>query len=73
MEDRLEALESAEFALDDAIDAMKRLGDDYGMAVDCLRDMLREVRADAETIRNSIADEYAANDEAIMREYYKAV
>lgn len=73
MYDKLEALESAIYAIEDAIDAIKELGKDYGADVDCLKDIKRLYREEHEEIEGQIAARDAADRADLEREYYKGV
>lgn len=66
---RLEALENAIYALDDAIDAIKELGEMND--ADYLRDIKRGYESEADEIRNELAAEAEADERALTREYYR--
>ena len=73
MEDRLEMLESAIYALDDAIDAVAALGKHFECDVECLKDMKHGYEAECRKIKNKLAARDAADLAALEREYYRAV
>lgn len=73
MEDRLEMLESAIYALDDAIDAVAALGNDYECDVECLKDMKHGYESKCRKIKNELAARDEADLAALEREYYRAV
>ena len=70
---RLEALECAIGALEDAIDAIMELGSDNGADADCLREMKHGYEVEAQEIRAEIETEEAADERALEREYYGSV
>ena len=73
MEDRLELLESAIYALDDAIDAILALGKHNECDVQCLKDIQTDYRRERDEINNKLAARDAADRAALEREYYRAV
>lgn len=73
MEDRLDRLESAIFALDDAIDAIAELGKYNECDVECLKDMRENYKRECNEIKGKLAARDAADIAALEREYYRAV
>ena len=73
MEDRLDRLESAIYALDDAIDAIEALGTRNECDVACLKDIQADYKRERDEINNKLADRDAADMAALEREYYRAV
>lgn len=73
MEDRLEMLESAIYALDDAIDAIAALGKHSECDVQCLKDIMHDYESECREIKNELAARDAADLAALEREYYRAV
>lgn len=73
MEDRLEMLESAIYALDDAIDAVAALGNDYECDMECLKDMKHGYEVECREIKRELQKAADAEEAALTREYYRAV
>lgn len=73
MEDKLEMLESAIYALDDAIDAVTALGNDFECDVECLKDMKQGYEAECREIKRELQKAADAEEAALTREYYRAV
>lgn len=73
MEDRLEMLESAIYALDDAIDAVAALGKHFECDVECLKDMKHGYEAECLEIKRELQKAADAEEAALTREYYRAV
>ena len=73
MEDRLDLLESAIFALDDAIEAVAKLGKHNECDVQCLKDIRADYKRERDEINNELAARDAADLAALEREYYRAV
>lgn len=73
MEDRLEMLESAIYALDDAIDAIAALGKHYECDVECLKDMKHGYETECREIKRELQKAADAEEAALTREYYRAV
>ena len=71
--DKLERLESAICALEEAADCIKALGAEYGMSADCCRDIMRDLQAEADDIKADIEAEEDREIAALEREYYRAV
>ena len=73
MEDRLERLESAIMALEDAIDALKLLGKHSEADVNCLKDIRKEYAAERDEINAELDAQEQVERAALEREYYRAV
>ena len=73
MEYRVEALDDAIFSIREAIDAIKRLGRDYATDAEVLGDICRNYEGELADLNREIEAENAANDNAIMRDYYRGV
>lgn len=71
--ERLEAVESAIYALEDAIRAVKTLGEDHTSDQECLSSMMGEMQEEYSAIHAEIEAADAANDAAMEREYWRAV
>lgn len=73
MEDRLEMLESAIYALDDAIDTVAALGKRFECDVECLKDMKHGYETECREIKRELQKAADAEEAALTREYYRAV
>ena len=73
MEDRLEMLESAIYALEDAIDAVAALGKHFECDVECLKDMKLSYETECREIKHELQKAADAEEAALTREYYRAV
>lgn len=71
MHERLEALETAIFALDDAMGAIAELGDDAMADVECLAEMKRGYQKERDRIHGQIEADDAAEQAALEREYWR--
>lgn len=72
MYDKLEALESALYALDDAISAVKELGAKYSNDLNCLEIIKGEYQGEHEAISAKIREEEAREQRALEREYWRS-
>ena len=73
MGDRLERLEVAIIALEEAIDALNQLGKHSDADVRCLSDMRQEYATERDEISAEIEAQEQAEQAALEREYYRAV
>lgn len=73
MRDRIDALEYAMSAIDDAIYALKQLGDDAGCDIDAMRDMMRGYEIERDELEASCRAIDDEEDYALEREYYGSV
>lgn len=70
MAERLEALESAVFALDEAIDALEMLGKHSECDVNCLTDMKDAYKREIDELNEELQREQEREQAALEREYW---
>ena len=73
MEDRLERLESAIMALEDAMDALAELGKHSEANFRCLADICKEYQIERDEINAELDAQEQAERAALEREYYRSV
>lgn len=73
LEDRVERLETAIFALDDAISALRDLGKHSEADAECLADIQREYQTERDEINARLDKQEHAERAALEREYYRGL
>lgn len=73
MWERLEALKSVIYSLDEAIESLEGLGKSAENDARCLRDIRAEYEAKADRIHAKLERENAEDEAALTREYWQEV
>ena len=70
---RLDTLQDAISALEDAMFSLKTLGVEHSNDCDCCRDIIHDLRKESDDLHAEIAQEEAAESAALTREYWRSV
>lgn len=74
LQDKIDGLEWAMSAIDDAIEAIKELNDVYYAAdIDCLADIRNSYKAECTELADELAEIDAKDIAALEREYYRGL
>lgn len=69
----LDTLNDAIYALEEAIVALNAIGVEHSNDTACCRDIIHDLRKEADELHAEIAKEEAAESAALVREYWRSV
>ena len=73
-EEKIEAIRSTIYAVDEAIDCYKELGaEDYSGAIDCLQGMIYDLKAELEPLEEKSAADYHALQDEIWHDHMREI